>query len=127
VFTSDLRRAVETVEIAFAGSAVPVIADARLRECDYGSMNGMPRAELDALRRSKIDEPWPGGESWREAVERVEGFLQQLRDTRAGERVLVVGHVATRWALDHFANGIALEALVDEPFAWQEGWEYHLQ
>jgi broad specificity phosphatase PhoE len=126
VFTSDLRRAVETAEIAFEGSPIAILPDARLRECNYGSMNGKPRPELDALRRSKLDEPWPGGESWREAVERVEGFLREVSDARAGERVLVIGHVATRWALDHYANGVALEALVDEPFAWQEGWEYVL-
>jgi broad specificity phosphatase PhoE len=126
VFTSDLRRAVETAEIAFAGSPLPIVADARLRECNYGSLNGMPRPELDALRRSKIDEPWPGGESWRQAVERVQGFLRELSETHDGERVLVIGHVATRWALDHFANRVALEALVDEPFAWQEGWVYLL-
>ena len=43
-----------------------------------------------------------------------------------GRRVLVIGHVATRWALDHRANGIPLEQLVGEDFAWQEGWEYRL-
>ena len=34
VFTSDLGRAVETAEIAFAGSPLPVVPDARLRECN---------------------------------------------------------------------------------------------
>jgi 2,3-bisphosphoglycerate-dependent phosphoglycerate mutase len=124
VFTSDLRRAVETAEIAFAGSPLPVFADARLRECNYGSMNGRPRIELDELRSSKLDEPWPAGESWREAVQRVQGFLLELSATRDGERVLVIGHVATRWALDHSVNGTPLEELVEAPFEWQEGWEY---
>jgi broad specificity phosphatase PhoE len=124
VFTSDLRRAVQTAEIAFAGLPIPIVADARLRECNYGAMNGLPRAELDVLRRSKIDDPWPGGESWREAVERVQGFLRELAETHDGQRVLVIGHVATRWALDQLARGARLEELVDEPFSWQEGWEY---
>ncbi len=34
VFTSDLRRAVHTAEIAFGGSGIPIRQDARLRECD---------------------------------------------------------------------------------------------
>jgi 2,3-bisphosphoglycerate-dependent phosphoglycerate mutase len=34
VFASDLRCAVETAEIAFAGSPLPLLQDARLRECD---------------------------------------------------------------------------------------------
>jgi 2,3-bisphosphoglycerate-dependent phosphoglycerate mutase len=126
VFTSDLRRAVETAEIAFAGSSLPVSADMRLRECDYGSMNGRPRVELDAVRRQKLDEQWPGGESWRQAVARVAGFLAELPSGYTGERVLIIGHVATRWALDHVARGIPLEQLVAAEFDWQEGWEYTL-
>ena len=36
VFTSDLARAAETASAAFGGSALPVLHDWRLRECDYG-------------------------------------------------------------------------------------------
>jgi 2,3-bisphosphoglycerate-dependent phosphoglycerate mutase len=126
VLCSDLGRAVETAEIAFAGTSLPVRYDARLRECNYGSLNGMPRALLDAERASHLDEPWPEGESWREAVERVSSCLRELPDAFDGRRVLVIGHVATRWALDHHANGVPLEQLLDEDFAWREGWEYRL-
>ncbi len=38
----------------------------------------------------------------------------------------MIGHVATRWGLDHHLNGVALETLVAEEFAWQPGWEYRL-
>jgi hypothetical protein len=41
-------------------------------------------------------------------------------------RVLVVGHVATRWGLDHVIGGAAVEDLAVADFAWQEGWEYRL-
>ena len=47
VFTSDLRRAVETAEIAFAGSPLPVVHDRRLRECNYGD------AERHAARATR--------------------------------------------------------------------------
>src|SRR5262249_21763933 len=70
VFTSDLNRAAETAQIAFGTSDLPVLLDWRLRECNYGSMNGMPRTQLDAERTARLDEPFPGGESWREAVQR---------------------------------------------------------
>jgi broad specificity phosphatase PhoE len=69
--------------------------------------------------------PWPGGESWRQAVTRVTEFYEELRMRHDGERVLVVGHVATRWALDHL-QGIPLEELVAAEFEWQPGWEYVL-
>ena len=50
VFTSDLERAVETAEIAFAGSDVPVRPDRRLRECNYGELNGGPAAQIERER-----------------------------------------------------------------------------
>ena len=40
--------------------------------------------------------------------------------------MLIIGHVATRWGLDHFLNGVPLEDLARKDFAWQEGWEYAL-
>jgi broad specificity phosphatase PhoE len=123
VYASDLQRAVETAAIAFDGSGIPVRLDWRLRECDYGELNGMPRALLDEQRVSRIDEPWPGGESWRQAIARVSSFLDGLR----GGRVLVIGHVATRWALDHRVNGRPLEELAAEEFDWRPGWEYELR
>ena len=127
VFASDLNRAVETAQVAFDGSGMPVFLDWRLRECDYGAMNGMPSRELEAERPRRLDEPFPEGESWREAVTRVVGFLDELVTSHRRERVLLIGHVATRWALDHYFLGCPLNELVASPFRWQEGWEYRLR
>lgn len=127
VFCSDLRRAVETVEIAFPGSDIPVLLDWRLRECDYGTETQQPVNTHRAERCRHIDLPYPGGESWRQAVERVELFLLDLPSRWDGARVLVVGHVATRWALDHSISGVPLTELCDADFEWQEGWEYQLE
>jgi 2,3-bisphosphoglycerate-dependent phosphoglycerate mutase len=126
VFSSDLTRAAETASIAFAGSPVPVLLDWRLRECDYGKRNGMPVADVHAHRAERLVEPYPGGESWRQAVDRVGRFLGDLPLRWSGRRVLIIGHVATRWGLDHFIGGISLEELAAADFAWQEGWEYVL-
>jgi broad specificity phosphatase PhoE len=122
VHASDLNRAVETAEIAFAGTQIPVRLDWRLRECDYGEWNGMPRERLEAERAARVAEPWPGGESWADAVRRVDSFLDEL----SGGRVLVIGHIATRWALDHRVHGRTLEELAAETFVWQPGWEYRV-
>jgi 2,3-bisphosphoglycerate-dependent phosphoglycerate mutase len=126
VFSSDLRRAAETASLAFEDSAVPVLLDWRLRECDYGQRNGMPVAELHAGRRDHLDRPYPGGESWRQAVARAARLLDDLPLRWDGQRVLVIGHVATRWALDHVLGGVPLEELAGADFAWQPGWEYRL-
>jgi 2,3-bisphosphoglycerate-dependent phosphoglycerate mutase len=124
VFSSDLARAAETASLAFAKSAVPVLYDWRLRECDYGQCNGMPAYELHASRRDYLDLPYPSGETWRQAIARVERFLSDLPLRWSDQRVLVIGHVATRWGLEHLVNGVKLEDLVEEKFKWQAGWEY---
>lgn len=126
VFCSNLGRAVQTVTIAFEGSAVPVYFDARLRECDYGDWTGMPVARLDAERPRRIREPFPGGESYTDVVVRMGEFLADLARDWDGHRVVVVGHAATRFALDHLLRGERLEDLVAAPFAWREGWHYVL-
>jgi alpha-ribazole phosphatase/probable phosphoglycerate mutase len=126
VFTSDLRRAVETAEIAFGDTAIPILHDWRLRECDYGERNGAARNELEHTRREHLDHPYPAGESWRQATQRVEHFLDDLGVRWKSNRILVIGHIATRWALEHYLNGVPLEELAAAPFAWQAGWEYSL-
>ena len=126
VYASDLGRAVETAEIAFAGTDIPVRYDPRLRECDYGDLNGAPVDEVAAVRRRHVDEPFPRGESYRQVVERTRAFLDDVAGRHDRERIVVIAHSANRWALDHLVDGAPLEELVDAPFQWQEGWLYVL-
>jgi alpha-ribazole phosphatase/probable phosphoglycerate mutase len=124
VFTSDLRRAVETAEIAFAGTSIDIIQDQRLRECNYGELNGCPMEVLVAERSRRIDVPFPGGQSYRDVVIATADFLYDLAAAWDGRRVLVISHSANRWAFQCLLEGASLEDLVDAPFTWQEGWEY---
>jgi alpha-ribazole phosphatase/probable phosphoglycerate mutase len=124
VFASDLGRAAQTVEIAFAGSPLPRFFDRRLRECNYGEWNGMSVKKLESSRAQHVDQPYPGGQSYRDVVRGVAEFLHEVRDAWDGKRILIIGHSATRWALDHLCDGTPLEDLVDAPFNWREGWSY---
>jgi 2,3-bisphosphoglycerate-dependent phosphoglycerate mutase len=126
VFTSDLRRAMQTAAIAFAGSDIPVFVDWRLRECDYGRLNGAPAGDVHAHRGQYLRSPYPDGESWQQAVERVSGLVKDLPSRWAGRRVLVIGHLATRWALETLLEGVTLDQLAREEFRWREGWEYRV-
>ena len=126
VFTSDLGRAVETARIAFGKSSIPILMDWRLRECDYGALNGQPAEDLHRDRQRYLDIPYPAGESWRQAIARVGRFLPDLHLRWEGARVLVIGHVATRWAFEHVLNGVPLEELIATEFRWREGWEYEV-
>ena len=65
VFCSDLRRAVQTAEIAFAETPIPILLDWRLRECDYGQRNGMPVADVHGRRSEHLDVPYPDRKSTR--------------------------------------------------------------
>jgi broad specificity phosphatase PhoE len=127
VFTSDLGRAVETARIAFAGSEIPVHRDPRLRECDYGDLNGAPVSAIERERTRRVDEPFPDGESYRQTVERMREFLDDVSAEFEGRRILVIGHSATRWALEHLLEGAGLTELVAAPFDWQEGWSFVLE
>ncbi|HXF98422.1 MAG TPA: histidine phosphatase family protein [Gaiellaceae bacterium] len=123
VLTSDLRRAVETAEIAFEGCGIEIRRDPRLRECDYGRLNGAPVGALEPRRRF-VDRPYPDGESYRDCVERMRSFLDDVAREFDGRRVLVIAHSAQRFALRHLLDGAPLEDAVGAPFAWREGWEY---
>ncbi|MFF0289002.1 histidine phosphatase family protein [Streptomyces sp. NPDC005262] len=126
VFTSDLDRAVNTAQIAFTDTALPIHQDPRLRECNYGELNGRPMAFVETRRTRHIDEPFPGGQSYRDVEAATDDFLRDLAADRDGTRVLVIAHSANRWALDCLLTGAQWQALVEAPPLWQPGWEYTL-
>lgn len=127
VFSSDLRRSVETAEIAFGGSGIPVLYDWRLRECDFGTRNGSPAADVKRDRLDHCERPYPGGESHEQAIGRVARFLADLPTRWAQRRVMLIGHLATWRALEHVTTGRTVRDLVAADFEWQpHGWEYRL-
>jgi broad specificity phosphatase PhoE len=126
VFVSDLHRAVETAQIAFADTAITIHQDSRLRECDYGELNGCPVTVLAAQRARHIDHPFPNGQSYRQVIQATGDFLRDLATGWDGQSVLVIAHSANKWALDCLLTGSSIENLVDAPFEWQEGWNYIL-
>lgn len=126
IISSDLHRAVQTVDLAFAGSSVPRRTDPRLRECDFGDLTGSPVDEVHAQRRARVDTPFPGGQSYRQVAAAVAELLAELRRDHDSQRVLLVGHAATRYALEHLLTGRPLESAAAAPFGWREGWEYVL-
>ena len=125
VYCSDLIRAVRTAEIAFGDRAdLPVIRDARLRECDYGALTRRPAAEIEARRGRQITEPFPDGESYQQCVARVAAWLEEARPSRVDGTVLIIGHRATFYALEHLLRGVRLEDVIRAPWAWRAGWTY---
>ncbi|MBV1850866.1 histidine phosphatase family protein [Catellatospora tritici] len=126
VYCSDLHRAVQTAQLAFGARGIGIRLDARLRECDYGQLNGMPVHRLDRERPQRVDTPFPGGESYRQVVDRTAELLEELADRHDGQRLVLIAHSANRHALAVLLEGADLHRLVSAPFAWQPGWEYEL-
>ena len=126
VFCSDLQRSYRTAEIAFAGRKLAILRDARLRECDYGDLTRHPTAEIERLRLQCVEEPFSDGESYRQVAERTRDVLNDLFQQYNGRTILIVGHRATQYSLDHLLKGLPLAEAVTAPWTWQPGWEYEM-
>jgi broad specificity phosphatase PhoE len=125
VFCSDLARSFRTAEIAFADRGLPIVRDARLRECDYGDLTRQPALEIEHRRPQHLIDAFPNGESYQQAVNRVADWLREAVHHPDGT-VLVVGHRATFYALEHLLNRVTLREAVTAPWRWQPGWTYHV-
>lgn len=122
VLCSDLNRSYRTAELAF-GLQAAVLRWPGLRECDYGALSGGPKAAVDAWKERPLDQPFPGGESFAQAVGRVDAALIRLVAQTPHRRVLVIGHRSTQHAIA-VRSGLPLNCAIRQPWNWQPGWEY---
>ncbi len=128
IISSDFLRARQTVEIVFPDHP-HVIYDARLRECNYGDMNGQPASIVEPLQES-ISTPFPDGESYEDVLHRVRELIEEVRREYPGKSVAFVSSKAPQLCLDVILKGNTWE----EAFAndwrktknWQAGWEYQI-
>ena len=127
IFCSDLLRSYKTGEIAFKDRSWPIIRDARLRECDYGQLAQHPSAEVDPEKPKHVNTPFPSGESYQQAAVRMGEFLDDLREHYDGEKVMIIGHRATQYGLEHWLKGVSVTDAVTAPWKWQPGWTYQLK
>lgn len=100
VFSSDLRRCLDTAHAVTRRRDVPVITTPALREASYGEWQGLTYREvrdryphLVAQRQADpVSFAPPQGESLGQVHARVSAFLQQVADEHPREAVLVVTH-----------------------------------
>jgi broad specificity phosphatase PhoE len=126
IFCSDLQRAYKSAEIAF-GDKFPIIKDARLRECNYGDFTQHPSSEVDLQKPQRITVPFPNGESYMQTTARMRAFLEDLIKNYQGKRVMVIGHRATQYGIDHLVKGVPIADLASSHFKWQPGWTYEFE
>lgn len=124
VFCSDLVRARQTAEIAFATRTINIYSDPRLRECDYGALTQAPELRIAQERSRRVSDPYPGGKSYSDCAREVRAFLDELEVAFSGGTVLVIGHRATQYSLEHWLRGVPLADAVNASWQWQPGWTY---
>jgi len=130
VFTSDLSRAIDSARLTW-GDKYPMYADKRLRECNYGDLNGKASEIVEPMQEKSIDIPMPNGESYEDVKSRVNDFLDFVKKEYFGKHIAIVAHKAPQLALDVLVKGMTW----DEAFAndwrktqaWQPGWHYSIQ
>lgn len=132
-FCSDLKRAVDSAKLNFEG--IPIIQDARLRECNYGQYNGQPTSIVEPMQEKSIYEKFPEGESYKDVEARIADLLNFLKHDYDGKNVAIVSHKAPQMALDVLVRGKTWEQAFAEDWrkaknwklGWQPGWEYILE
>jgi len=131
VFCSDLKRAVDSAELTFGDSGLPIIQDKRIRECDYGEYNAQASSIVEPLQEQNVINRFPGGESYEDVKIRIADFLNFLKENYDGQHVAIVAHKAPQLALDVLLKNKTWEQAFAEDWrkrkAWQPGWEYQIK
>jgi alpha-ribazole phosphatase len=100
VYSSDLKRAVEMAEIVLADRGLDISRCQELRECDYGSCEGLTFGEINT-RYPKVAEmcidftlelAFPEGECFTDFFERTSQFIDRLGEHERSETVLISSH-----------------------------------
>jgi broad specificity phosphatase PhoE len=126
VFCADQQRAYKSAAIAFANTGTPIFIDSRLRECDYGDLNGGDKSLVDGQRLERLTTPYPNGESYMQTRDRMFSFLEDLKRDFDGKTIVIIGARATQFGIQNYIEKTPYEELVAAPFKWQPGWEYIL-
>jgi broad specificity phosphatase PhoE len=111
VYSSPLRRALETAELVAAAHGLEPVAVEGLREVDVGSWQGLTHAEVEArfpeqfARWRDHGQGWEDGETYEQMGKRVVASLLELARAHAGERILAVTHGGPIRAALAFAGG----------------------
>lgn len=129
MISSDLKRAIDSAELGFAGK-FPLEQDARLRECDYGSLNGESAEVVKANMERYVDLPFPDGESYKDVEVRMRELLEDMKKRFDGKHIAFMAHQGPQLALEVVVNGKSWKEAIDTDWRktknWQPGWEYTL-
>lgn len=126
VFCSDLKRAVDSAQLAF-GAKHKIISDKRLREIDYGDFTQKPD-DFETNLVFYVDKSFPNGESYSDVEKRIKDFLEFLKTNYNNKHIAIVSHQAPQLALEVILNKKTWDQAIAQDWrktkSWQPGWEY---
>ncbi len=126
IFTSDLIRAIDSANIAFPN--VRKIQDKRLRECNYGDLDGEDKKLI--VYEDHIDVPFPNGESLKDVEVRVQSFINDILKEYKGKTIGIVAHRAPQLAFEVITKNISWETANENDWRkkgdWKPGWKYEI-
>jgi len=117
IYSSDLRRTMDTAAAVAEGRGLPIIEDVRLREWHFGRFQGLTIEEAkarfqEAFARFQQLAPAlqvPGGESYETFFNRSLSALESIAANHLGQRLLIVTHGGFINNLLHHVWGISIE------------------
>lgn len=142
VYASPYVRAAETARLACAEAnvTVPIEFDERLREREFGVLDRLTRAGIEARfpaeaeARGRVGKFYyrpPGGESWCDVALRVRSVLDTIGREHADEDLVVVTHevvvMVFRYVLERLSEADLLALSAERELANCSVTEYRLQ
>lgn len=139
-FTSELKRANNTLEIILKGikqESITIEKDIALNERDYGDLVGQNKAEaaekfgdeqVQIWRRS-YDIPPPGGESLKDTADRVIPYLNDkiLPMVYDGKNIIVSAHGNSIRAIVMALKKFTPEEILKTEIGWCEPWIFEFE
>lgn len=115
IFASPLLRTRQTAEIVGKILKIKPKTDQRLKEIDFGNINGSPITDVNnAFKKEseRIYKAMPEGENYNNVLNRVYNFLIDIDKKYKGKNILLVSHECPLWVLEAKVNGISLEEVL---------------
>lgn len=127
VFCSDLKRAIDSANLTFK-DRVKIVEDNRLRECNYGDLNGKESSLVKY--EEHIENKFLNGEALKDVERRIKDFCEFLKANYDGKSIAIVAHKAPQMAFQVITEGKTWEDVIENDWrktkSWKPGWIYNI-
>jgi isoleucyl-tRNA synthetase len=118
IVSSPLLRAKDTAEFISSELGLPVVFDLRLREIDFGVINGKSVDDYQKLKRSDYDQYFIApehGETLNQVRQRMIKVILDLESKYQGRKILIVSHQDPLQALAGEMQGLSIRQTAGNP------------